>query len=68
MNNYTIAEVHISDIRAGDTILHSDGCITTVCKSNIKKGFAGITLFGDPYRLGTIPVKKVTFIRNENRN
>ncbi|MEB0262888.1 hypothetical protein [Mucilaginibacter sp. 10I4] len=60
MNNYIIKEVHLSEIRAGDTILH-DGEIRTVGKENIKKGFTGITLFGDPYRLGMIPVKKITF-------
>lgn len=61
MNTYTIQNVHISTIVAGDTILHTDGKLTTVCNSNIKTGFMGITLFGDSYRLGTLPVIKVTF-------
>lgn len=61
MNNYTITDVHISTIKAGDTILHTDNKITTVSNSNIKNGFMGITLFGDAYRLGRLPVKKVTF-------
>lgn len=53
-------EVHISEIRPGDTILHSDGKIRTVCSNNIKRdSFMGISLFGDTYRLGTIPVKKM---------
>lgn len=53
-------EVHISEIRPGDTILHIDGNIRTVCRSNIRRdNFMGITLFGDTYQLGTIPVKKL---------
>lgn len=52
-------KVHISEIRPGDTILHIDGNIRTVCRSNIKNNFMGITIFGDSYRLGTIPVKKL---------
>lgn len=51
-------EVHISQIRLGDTILHTVGNVRTVCRSNIKMdNFMGITLFGDSYRSGTIPVK-----------
>lgn len=53
-------EVHISEIRPGDTILHTDGKIRTVCRNNIRKdNFMGVSLFGDTYRLGTIPVKKL---------
>jgi len=48
---------HISLIAAGDTILHN-GKLMTVCNNNIKRGFMGITIFGDSYRLGNIPVKK----------
>jgi len=59
--NYNIKETHISSIIAGDTILHTDGFIRTVCKSNISKGFMGMTIFGDPYKLGTILVKKIIF-------
>lgn len=51
---------HISEIRPGDTILHSDGVVRTVCPKNITwSSFMGISLFGDTYRLGTIPVKKL---------
>lgn len=54
-------EVHISQIRPGDTILHIDGIVRTVCRSDIKQNsFMGISLFGDTYQLGTIPVKKLT--------
>lgn len=53
-------EVHISQIRPGDTILHTDGNIRTVCRCNIKRdSFMGISLFGDTYKLGTILVKKL---------
>lgn len=54
-------EVHISTIRPGDTILHTDGQIRTVCSKNITySSFMGISLFGNTYRLGTVPVKKLT--------
>ena len=56
----TITEVHISEIRPGDTILHADGKIRTVCRNNVRRdSFMGISLFGDTYQLGTIPVKKI---------
>ena len=56
-------EVHISEIRPGDTILHTYGKVRTVCRNNIKhNSFMGISLFGDSYRLGTIPVKKLRLI------
>ena len=35
--NYEIKQVHISEIKKGDTILHTDGNIRTVSKNNIKK-------------------------------
>ncbi len=63
IDNYIITDVHISNIIPGDTILHVDGNIRTVCKNNLKKGFTGITIFGDCYKLGYTPVKKVTFIK-----
>lgn len=59
LSKYKIEEVHISTIKSGDTILHTDNKITTVCNNNIKIGFCGITLFGDSYRSGTILVKKI---------
>lgn len=63
--NMEITEVHISEIRPGDTILHTDGKIRTVCRNNISRDSSmGLSLFGDTYRLGTIPVRKVTFVRN----
>ena len=54
--------VHITCINAGDTVI-IDGIMKTVCKSNIKTGFMGRTLFGDSHRLGLDKIKKVTFKR-----
>lgn len=59
LSKYKIVEVHISTIKSGDTILHTDNKITTVCNNNIKTGFCGITLFGDSYMNGNIQVKKI---------
>jgi len=44
--------VHISQIKVGDTVLH-DGVIRTVCKNNINHcSFMGKSIFGDSYKLG----------------
>jgi len=59
LSKYKIIEVHISTIKSGDTILHTDNKITTVCNNNIKRGFFEITLFGDSYRSGRVFVKKI---------
>jgi hypothetical protein len=57
MTNYKTVESHIDKILPGDTVLHN-GELRTVCKSDIKHdGFMGTTLFGDSYRLGTLPVQ-----------
>ena len=45
LSKYKIVDVHISTIKNGDTILHTDNLITTVNNCNIKRGFMGITLF-----------------------
>jgi hypothetical protein len=59
MSNVEIKSVHISQIQIGDTIEH-DGFLRTVSGNNIKKDtFMGTTLFGDSYKMGSIPVKKV---------
>ena len=55
-------QTHISLISAGDTVEHN-GELKTVCGNNIKRGFMGITLFGDSYRLGSLPVIKVTELK-----
>ena len=60
-----VIDVHINSIKIGDTILCSDNKIRTVGKGNIKYGFMGATLWGDSYRLGTIPVKKIILTTKE---
>lgn len=56
-----IIEVHISEIKAGNTVLHNNQEMT-VGKNDIKRNsFTGLALFGDPYRSGKILVKKVLF-------
>lgn len=53
-------EVHIDNIKSGDTIEHN-GQIKTVSKKDIKiGGFMGTTIFGDSYSIGH---KKVTLIK-----
>jgi hypothetical protein len=57
MTNYETVKTHIDMIRPGDTVLYN-GELRTVCKLDIKGGgFMGATLFGDSYRLGTVPVQ-----------
>ena len=61
---YTIELVHKGAIEPGDTILHTDGKLRTVCKRDIKKcPFMGVTIFGDSYRLGRQMVKKAVIHR-----
>ena len=55
------AEKHISLVKAGDTIVCSDGLERTVCNSNIKRGFCGISIFGDSWKLNTQKVKAVSY-------
>ena len=51
---------HISRIRTGDAILHNNKPMT-VCRDDIKRSdFMGISIFGDCYRLGTLPVLLIT--------
>ncbi len=54
-------QVHISKISAGDTIIHVDGNIRTVCKNNLSIGFMGRSLFGDSYKSGHTLVTRVLF-------
>jgi sRNA-binding carbon storage regulator CsrA len=51
---------HESLIKNGDTVIHN-GKEMTVNNHNIKSGFCGTTIFGDSYRMGTIPVQVVVF-------
>ena len=48
-------KIHISTVKSGDIILHN-GKPKTVGSKDIKSGFMGTTVFGDSYRLGTVPV------------
>lgn len=53
-------EKHISEVKIGDTVMHN-GSLKTVSQGNLKRGFMGITLWGDSYRLGTVPVVVIEF-------
>lgn len=64
IQGYETRKVHISTIKHGDTILHVDGKISTVGRNNIRRGFCGITIFGDSYNLGTKPV--ILMLTNPN--
>ena len=57
---YDITLTHIEDIQSVDIIFCPDNKIRTVNCSDIKEDkLMGRTLFGDSYRLGTLPVKKL---------
>lgn len=55
---FTTNKTHISNIQPGDTVIHN-GKVVTVCVKDLKRGFCGRTLFGDSYRLGTLPVERI---------
>lgn len=52
-------KVHISLIRGGDVVICSDGLARTVNKKDLKRGFMGITLWGNSYRMGTTLVERI---------
>jgi len=54
-------KVHISQIRAGDTIKENrDNEFKTVCFNNIKyDSFMGVSIFGDTYKLGYQLVERI---------
>lgn len=55
----TVREVHISLVRASDTVFHQ-GVARTVCPADLKSdAFMGRTLFGDSYVLGRRPVMRI---------
>lgn len=59
LSQRNIVDTHIDNIRSGDTVLHEDK-IMTVCADDIHiGGFMGTTLFGDSYKSGYQPVKKI---------
>jgi hypothetical protein len=56
-----LLEVHISTIKASDTVFH-DGETRTVCPKDIKQdAFMGVSIFGDTYRSGRQPVLRVVY-------
>lgn len=58
---YTTKEVHISNIRQGDTVIHN-GKMMTVSGTDIKKdNFIGTSIFGDCYNSGSKKVIRVIF-------
>ncbi len=62
--NYTIQLRHKDTIAVGDMI-ERDGKLVTVCRKDITTGFMGVCLFGDSYRLGSLPVKKAVLKKAE---
>jgi hypothetical protein len=55
-------DTHVSLIRPGDTIYYT-GHVVTVCSKDIHKStFMGTSIFGDCFKLGYTPVKKVKFM------
>mgnify|MGYP003403861598 len=52
--------VHKETIRIGDCIV-VDGVMKTVSKGDIRSGFMGITIFGDSFKMGTVPVERCLF-------
>lgn len=60
--NQTRREVHISTVKAGDTVACPDGQVRTVCAKDILKDpHVGTTLWGDSYMCGHRPVVLVEF-------
>lgn len=67
MSAFNFKLVHITTIRAGDTIEH-EGQLRTVCACDIKTGgFMGTTIFGDSYHMGHKKVNKGTLIKLSNQ-
>jgi len=60
--NYTTHPTYISLICPGDTI-EVNGTFHTVGRDDLKSGFMGLTLRGDSYRCGTVPVLRVVIER-----
>jgi len=58
-DNIKTKDVHISTIKVGDTVV-INGDMKTVGKKDLKKDkFLGTTLWGDSFKAGKTPVKKV---------
>ena len=58
-HNFREVACYISDLRIGDTVLHA-GRVATVGRENLKRDqFMGVTLYGDSYRIGRLPVVRL---------
>lgn len=58
--HFGVEEVHITQIKPGDTIIHLDNHLRTVGRKDIKRSlFTVKSLFGDSYKAGSTPVKKL---------
>lgn len=58
-----IVDTNVAYIRAGMTVM-LDGKMVTVSDTDIKRDLLlGTTLFGDSYKSGTVPVKRVLIFR-----
>jgi hypothetical protein len=61
MSAFTFSEVHKSEIRVGDTIMHN-GKIMTVGMSDLACcDFFGLKIFGDSYKIGYQLVLKAVY-------
>ena len=58
---YKIVQVHIQTIKVSDTVIYN-GKMHTVCGKDLgSDNGMGYTLFGDSFKLGTVPVSLVLF-------
>jgi hypothetical protein len=65
-DNVKATDVHISQIKCGDIVIHG-GEMKTVGKNDIKyDSFMGTSLFGDSYKSGSKLVKKIDFVVPKN--
>jgi hypothetical protein len=55
-HQWTTAPRHISEIRAGDIIIHNEEPRTVNAQDIKKSEFMGVTIFGDSYQTGRKPV------------
>ena len=66
--SFIVKPTHVSDVRAGDTVLTESGVLRTVHRSDLKKDkFMGHSLWGDTYRCGTRPVPVAIDIKDDRR-
>ena len=64
---YHIRPTHIDLIRPGD-VVQTGTTLRTVCNGDVRDGFMGKTLWGDSYRLGTLPVQLVVIETKATRS